>query len=71
MSRMDTRLWTPDLRRKGVGGWEKENNWGLNLAKMKWLESTWQEMHRIKRAENQLPENQLRDPKEQIEGEEK
>ena len=33
---------------------------------MKMLESTWQEMHRIKRVENQLPENQLRDPKEKF-----
>ena len=47
----------------------KENNWGLNLAKMKRPESTWREMHRIKRAEEQLPENQLREPKEKFEGE--
>ena len=24
MSRMDTRLWTPVLRRRRVGGWEKQ-----------------------------------------------
>ena len=48
----------------------KENNWGLNLAKKKRLESTWREKHRIKRADEQLPENQLREPKEKFEGEE-
>ena len=35
---------------------------------MERLESTWREMHRIKRAENQRPENQLRDPKENLKG---
>ena len=33
---------------------------------MKRLESTWREMHRMKRAEEQLPKNQVRDPKEKI-----
>ena len=69
-SRMDTRLRTPvPRRRKRVGGWKK-NNWGLNLAKMKRLESTWREMHRMQRAEEQRSKNQLREPKEKFEWEE-
>ena len=40
MSRMDARLRTPALRRKRSGLVGKENNRGLNLAKMKRLEST-------------------------------
>ena len=67
-SRMDTRLRTPVLRRKRVGGWEKKTNedgettslranWGLNLAKKKRLESTRREMHRMERAENQRTKN--------------
>ena len=50
-SRMDTRLRTPVPRRRRVGGWEKKTtagretpslraDCGLNLAKMKRLEST-------------------------------
>ena len=34
---------------------------------MKRLESTWREMHRIKRAEEQRSEKQLREPKEKFE----
>ena len=58
------------LEKKKGGRVRKENNWGLNLAKTKRLGSTWREMHRMKIAEEQLPKNQLRDPKEKIEGEE-
>ena len=39
-SRMDTRLWTPVLRRKRVGGWEKQGQ--LRTGKQ----------HRSKRAED-------------------
>ena len=66
--------WILDYRPrfKEEEGWAggKENNWGLNLAKMKRPESTWREMHRMKRAENQRSENQLREPKEKFEWEE-
>ena len=68
-NRMDTRLRTPIPRRRRGGQVGKENNWGLN-SKMKRLESTWREMHRMKRAEEQRSENQLRDPKEKFEREE-
>ena len=65
-SMMDSRLRTPAPRRKGWADGKRKNNWGLNLAKMKRLESTWREMHRMKRAKNQRSENQLRDPKENL-----
>ena len=50
-SRMDTRLWTPALRRQRVGGWEKKTIWEVennivekelrtDVAKTKRVEST-------------------------------
>ena len=53
---------------KGEGGWEKKTNEDIETTSvtMKRLESTWREMHRMKRAENQRSENPLHDPKEKI-----
>ena len=56
-------------KKKGEGGCEKKTTEDLN-SMMKRLESTWREMHRMKRGEKQRSENQLRDPKEKFEGEE-